>query len=391
MADKSIGDLVAVDQLDGNTLLVCEQTGTAKQFSGGQLTSWLLTYVGGRGGISDIEHTGTSGLTKTYTIHYVNDDATDTTFDVVDGRGISTLTWEETGESGNGRYHVGTFTYNDESESQISIRDGLKGDTGDQTYVHIRYSEDYPNSWSDTSDEPNNYIGIYTGTSADPPTTISSYDWFRFKGNTGIPGQDATIAARSVQYAVDGQGVDPPSSGWSGDIPQTSSGQWLWTKVSFRFSTEAQPIEFFTCARNGSNGLGSVSTVNDIDPVDGNVTIGAGDINYEGAVSVEDKLDALTAADQNLQAAIAGNTALKINVTLNSGSWSSNQQVVQNVLFEAGNGFAYFVEPAYSSREAYKKCGVSAGDITSNGSMTFNCLTVPSSSLSVNIVRMVMT
>jgi len=391
MADKSISELVSVDTLDSNTLLVCEQTGTAKQFSGGQLTSWLLQYVGGKGGILDIQKTSEEGLVSTYTITYVDTLSDPTTFNVTDGRGIRTLAWEESGTSGDGRTHTGTFTYNDDTQSQIIIRDGLKGDTGAQTYVHIRYSEDYPNSWSDTSDEPNNYIGIYTGTSAEPPTTIASYDWFRYKGNTGNPGQDATIAAKSVQYAVDDQGVDPPSSGWSGDIPQTSSGQWLWTKVSFRFSTEAQPIEFFTCARNGSNGLGSVSTVNNIDPVDGNVTIGADDINYEGAVSVEDKLDALTAADQNLQAAITGNTALRINTTLSSSSWSGGQQVAQNALFEVGNGYVYIVQPAYSSRTEYQRCGITAGDVTSNGSMTFNCLATPTSSVSVNIIRMVMT
>lgn len=79
-----------------------------------------------------------------------------------------------------------------------------------------------------------------------------------------------------------------------------------------------------------------------------------------------------------------------ITATLSTASWSSNQQTVSDAAFLA-SGYAYVVAPASSSFVAYGEAQVYADDVSTDGSMVFHCVTVPSSALTVNIMRMVAT
>ena len=65
-----------------------------------------------------------------------------------------------------------------------------KGEAGTNAFVWIRYLEKAPESSnvSDLSDIPNNYMGVYSGSSATAPTEISSYQWFKIKGEQGEKG-----------------------------------------------------------------------------------------------------------------------------------------------------------------------------------------------------------
>lgn len=64
---------------------------------------------------------------------------------------------------------------------------GEDGNNGVSNYIHRKYS-DYSNG-ANMSDNSNlKYIGIYTGTSATPPTTASSYLWSKIKGEDGANG-----------------------------------------------------------------------------------------------------------------------------------------------------------------------------------------------------------
>ena len=64
---------------------------------------------------------------------------------------------------------------------------GRDGNNGVSNYIHRKYS-DYSNG-ANMSDNSNlKYIGIYTGTSATPPTTASAYLWSKIKGEDGANG-----------------------------------------------------------------------------------------------------------------------------------------------------------------------------------------------------------
>lgn len=75
-------------------------------------------------------------------------------------------------------------------------------------------------------------------------------------------------------------------------------------------------------------------------------------------------------------------------VTLASASWSNNAQTVSNAMFLA-SGYAYIVSPASTSFSDYGTSQIYADDVTVDGSMTFHCVDVPSSNLTVNVVRVV--
>lgn len=66
------------------------------------------------------------------------------------------------------------------------------GADGISAYCWIKYSAIQPTQDSDMSDTPNEWIGIYSGTSATSPTTYSSYTWYKIKGEQGIQGDTGT-------------------------------------------------------------------------------------------------------------------------------------------------------------------------------------------------------
>lgn len=65
---------------------------------------------------------------------------------------------------------------------------GERGRDGTNAYVHIKYS--FSPDGEFMSDRPNNapYMGVYTGTSATPPTYTGDYKWTQIQGAKGVQG-----------------------------------------------------------------------------------------------------------------------------------------------------------------------------------------------------------
>lgn len=63
----------------------------------------------------------------------------------------------------------------------------LRGRDGVSNYIHRKYS-DSSNGANMDDNSNRKYIGIYTGTSATPPTTPTSYTWSKIKGEDGAQG-----------------------------------------------------------------------------------------------------------------------------------------------------------------------------------------------------------
>nr|DAF72197.1 MAG TPA: hypothetical protein [Bacteriophage sp.] len=94
-------------------------------------------------------------------------------------------------------------------------------------------------------------------------------------------------------------------------------------------------------------------------------------------------------SDNSVKAAggiAAYSTPKAIDVTLSTSGWSNKQQTVVNSAFLA-SGYKYIVSPAYASFSAYNSAKVKAMDVTANTKMVFTCETVPTSSLTVQILR----
>lgn len=154
MADKQISALPEASEINLDDLFVLQQNNQAKKLTGQTLVDGLAEALDGHGGISSITLTSTSGLVKVYTI-----------------------------------------TFADETTTTFSVTDGQQGIQGAQTYVHIRYSAAYPVQTILTT--PNQYIGIYAGTSSTAPSNSAQYTWYLWKGQQGNQGNGITSITKS--------------------------------------------------------------------------------------------------------------------------------------------------------------------------------------------------
>ena len=68
MADKSIDQLIAAENILATDLFVLQQSGMAKKLPGQVLLNWLTAAADGHGGIHSIVKLSTSGLADTYRI-----------------------------------------------------------------------------------------------------------------------------------------------------------------------------------------------------------------------------------------------------------------------------------------------------------------------------------
>ena len=266
MADKQISDLVAASSVQPADLFVLEQTGTAKKLTGQTLISWMTAYADGHGGIQSI-------------------------------------TWTTRGTSGNGQYHDATIHYADGTTSTFTIRDGIKGNMGDSWYIHIKYAADLPTADTDMSDQPDNWIGIYSGTSSTAPAHYTGYEWFKWKGDTGATGAAATITSQEVGYMTSASGTVVPEGSWSSTIPTVPAGYYLWCRTRVVYSDENNTtVTSYSVSRNGIDGQGAVSSVNSISPdAQGNIALTASDIPTSDSTSVQSHITSIEGDISDLQ------------------------------------------------------------------------------------------
>lgn len=286
MADKAISELVAAEQIKSTDMFVLEQDGTAKRLQGQTLLNWLTAAADGHGGISNIVKTGTDGLVDTYTITLA--DTTTKTFTVTNGNGLTEFEKLST----VGLVDTYRFTRSDGTYFTFAVSNGAKGDTGDASHVWIKYASQQPtvNSHS-IGDNPDDWMGIYSGTAETAPTDWQAYKWYQIKGEKGETGAPATVTGVTVEYIISDSGTIIPSGSWSTTIPSVPQGKYLWTRITTNFNT-GNPVVSYSVTRMGIDGSGSVSSVNDKSPSDsGNVTLTSDDIQTRGNTSVQDELD----------------------------------------------------------------------------------------------------
>jgi hypothetical protein len=218
MADVAINDLPAATNVQAADLLVLWQqaSNAARNISGQSFTNWLVAYADGHGGIQSIaktSSTGTNPVVDTYTI-----------------------------------------TLSDTTTSTFTVTNGLKGDTGDQTYVWVAYSTDEPTSDADISQIPDAWMGIYAGLeSTFENLHYTDFAWYQIKGAQGDTGQGITSVVRT-----------------------SGSGSPGTTDTYTMYAGEDEVGTFLVY--NGQNGTGAVSTVNGVSPTLGNVQLVPADL-----------------------------------------------------------------------------------------------------------------
>lgn len=214
--------------------------------------------------IVSVEKTDTDVLTDTYTISY--NDGTDDEFSVENGRGIDDIEWATSGTAGDGMTHTGTIYYNDDTTSTIIFNDGVKGDTGAQTYVWFKWAATYPTQDSDMQNSVAPYIGIYAGTSETAPTDYTAYSWYQYKGDKGDTGDTGDYIDPIVSFGTSTAAATEPQTWYSSPTSISySAGNFIWQKTQYTLhnaqtvqSTEKKIIGYI--GQNGS-GSGTVTQV----------------------------------------------------------------------------------------------------------------------------------
>lgn len=69
----------------------------------------------------------------------------------------------------------------------------IRGEKGDASYVHIRYSDELPTKNADMKDTPSNWMGVLVDTKKQPSGVYTDYQWFKIKGETGNGIQEVTF------------------------------------------------------------------------------------------------------------------------------------------------------------------------------------------------------
>lgn len=336
MADKSIFDLTLQSTFGVNDRLVVGNyaNNDAEAILGQTLISLLTTALDGHGGIQSIAKTSSSGTNP-----------------VVD---------------------TYTITYADASTSTFTITNGLKGDTGAQTYVYLRWAHEctgtppVPASWASTTSEPDDWIGIGTGTSSSPPTNVNSYKWYKYKGETGATGTAATITTQTVRYQASTSGTTVPSGTWSSTIPTVPQGSYLWTRTELDFN-DGTTVTSYSVGRMGIDGSGAVSTVNNVGVDSGttNITLTGGDIpiNSSSSANVAVVTDAngkftpanISATELNMLSGVSGNVQNQItanlmymrSVTVASSGWTAG-----TLTSASGTSYTYYKDVSVTNMTA---------------------------------------
>jgi hypothetical protein len=372
MADKAISELVAAEQITATDMFVLEQNGTPKKLTGQVLLNWLTAAADGHGGIASIQKLKTVGLADTYRITL----ADTTTFDFVvnNGKGISAITKKST----SGLVDTYAITYTDGTSGSFTVTNGAKGDKGDAAYIWVKYASQKPTASSSSfGDVPDDWMGIYVGTSATAPTSYSSYKWYQIKGEKGDTGDPATLVSSKVTYQVGDSGTVIPSGSWSSSVPAVTPGRYLWTRQVLQFNT-GSPITSYSVSRFGIDGSGAVSTVAGVAPdSNGNVPLTAADVkalpiaggSMSGPIKMNGQpvsgLNAPTADDQAAPKSYVDDSEQRAVKTASPYNYLDNSDFTQFVA-QAGVGGKH-LEQAYAGDRWILVSGSVTGAANANG------------------------
>lgn len=89
---------------------------------------------------------------------------------------------------------------------------------------------------------------------ADGKTFTKQFSYaLSLQGATGNPGKG--VAAEEISYAISQDGVNPPTSGWSGTRPTPKAGWYMWTRTRFKYTDNTYSAYFYLVAQQGKDAI----------------------------------------------------------------------------------------------------------------------------------------
>ena len=151
------------------------------------------------------------------------------------------------------------------SWTKIRGEDGNNGRDGVSNYIHRKYS-DSSNGANMDDNSSRKYIGIYTGTSPTPPTTVSSYLWSKIKGEDGANGTPGTKGADGRTPYFHTAYSNSPTGDRDFSTTNSSNKLYIGTYSDFEVadSTDYRKYKWVKIkgedGRNGNNGRDGISS-----------------------------------------------------------------------------------------------------------------------------------
>lgn len=99
---------------------------------------------------------------------------------------------------------------------------------------------------------------------ADGKTFTKQFSYaLSLQGATGNTGKGVT--AEEISYSISQDGVNPPTSGWSGTRPTPKAGWYMWTRTRFKYTDNTYSAYFYLVAQQGKDAI-IISTTSPTNP-----------------------------------------------------------------------------------------------------------------------------
>lgn len=319
MADKQISQLTEATAVGASDLFVLEQSGAAKKLTGNTLEAWLLSMADGHGGIASISYTApvSPSLDGTLTITLADGDTESFTItngtdgtDGTDGTNGATFTPSVSAE--------GVISWTNDgglpNPTSVNIK-GATGNDGTSSYAYVKWASQQPTSDADMGDVPDDWMGIYVGSSSTAPTAYTSYAWYKVKGETGSAGAngaDGTPITAVTRTAGDGS-------------PGTDD--------TYTFYVDADAVGT-AIIHNGADGIGTVNSVNSIgvDAGTNNITLTASDVDAP-TIPLHISVASFSSLPKTITDANITSTMRVIDCV-----WGTPASIVGNITWTTSNG-----------------------------------------------------
>lgn len=152
---------------------------------------------------------------------------------------------------------------------------GKPGKDGRTPYTHFAYanSADGSKDFSVSDSKDKDYLGVYTDYEKADSQDPKKYHWQLVrgpkgpKGDKGDPGKDGVpgkpgvgIKNTTISYAIGKSATQYPSTGWSAQVPKTTQGDFLWTKMQWSYTDGTRETGYTVSyiAEDGNDGTNGI-------------------------------------------------------------------------------------------------------------------------------------
>lgn len=153
-----------------------------------------------------------------------------------------------------------------------SKKSTLKGQDGISSYIHRKYSDNA--NGTPMSDNSNlKYLGIYTGSSATPPTTPTSYTWSKIKGEDGRQGVPGVRGADGRTSYLHTAYANSPTGDVDFSTTNSNGKEYIGTYSDFEINDSNDYRKYKWMKIKGENGQNGRDGRDGRNGLDGNVEL----------------------------------------------------------------------------------------------------------------------